>query len=156
MKTLPRATAPFVAVIALAASLSACSGDGDDGDDQDATPDATSQTCRLAAVAHAALDGPRDGVARGQFTTGGLAAYDTAMGRLAEAVASEDEIDPEVTQAVLGLMGAYSRTRSFAEENALATSYQSITAKALPAAEVRLYGELVAVCPALNDTDDES
>lgn len=154
MKTLSRAAGPVALVLTMALSLSACSGEDDDDNDQDAAPDATTQTCRLAAVAHAALEGPRDGVARGQFSTGALAAYDTAMGRLSEAVASEGEIDPDVTRAVLALVGAYSRSRSFAEENALATSYQSNTAIALTAAEVRLYEELVAVCPALDDTDD--
>lgn len=153
MKTVSRATAPLLAVLVLAASLSGCSGDDDD--DQDATPDATSQTCRLVAVAHASLYGPRDGVARGHFSTGALAAYDTAMGQIAEAVESEGEIDAEVTAAVLELVGAYSRSRAFAEENALATSYQSTTAQALTAAEERLYGQLVEACPALNDTDDD-
>jgi hypothetical protein len=156
MKSLSRAAGPLALVLTMAVSLSACSSSSsDDDDDQYATPDASAQTCRLAAVAHAYLDGPRDGVARGQFTTGALAAYDTAMVRLSKAVASEGEIDAEVTQVVLQLMGAYSRTRAFAEANALATSYQTTEVQALVAAEERLYGELVAVCPALGDTDQD-
>ena len=151
MKTLPRATAPFALLLALAASLSACGED----DEPDAAPDASTQTCRLAGATHASLNGPRAGITAGRFTRGSITAYETAMAQLSAAVSGEDEPDTEVTQAVLTLIGAYSRTRTFAEEHVDASSYESSGLKALSAAEVRLYGELVKVCPVLQGSDEE-
>ncbi|MDP2774234.1 MAG: hypothetical protein Q8O61_11840 [Nocardioides sp.] len=151
MKKLRRVPAPLVAVITLATCLSACSDDSEPSSDTDAS----SQTCRLVAVTHASLDGPRGSMASGWFTPGAMAAYDTAMAQLGTAVSAEDEPDEEITQSVIALVAAYSRTRAFADENADASSYQSNQVKALTAAEVRLYGELVEVCPVLDDTDDD-
>ena len=152
MRNLPRATAPLAVAVALAASLSAC------GDDSEPTAgpdggDMTSQTCRLAAVTHASLAGPRASAVGGSFTAGMVTAYDTAIAGLSTAVAGEGEVAPEVTAAVVDQVAGYSRTRAYVQDSADAGSFLPSRAKALTAAEEGFYGELVAVCPALEDVE---
>lgn len=151
MRRLRRTTAPLVLALALTASLSAC---GDD-DDEPTTNDASPQACRVVAVTHASLAGARDAAEGGRFTGELLATYDAAMTGLGTAVAGEGEVAPQITDAVVELAAAYSRTRGLIEEAMLSSTYRDAEVKALVGAEERLYQAVVDVCPALQpDADD--
>ena len=151
MTNLPRTIAPFVLVLGMAASLSACG----DEDEPATAPDASPQACRVVAVTHASLAGARDAAVAGRFTAELMATYDAAMTGLGTAMSGQGDVAPEITDAVVELAAAYSRTRGAVEEGSLATSYRPAEMKALVSAEERLYQAVVDVCPALQPADDE-